>query len=123
MLEPVQASQEGSLPRGAAAASAQSPVFSPGGQALVNFLSRHSRHCPRGLSQDMGTLCARSLKNHQKVNSMGSEIYYSYLCANLNGISFVISSSSSKKRALQCIRWRHCINLSKKNEPPFCLHL
>ena len=85
MLEPVQASQEGSLPR-AAAASAQSPVFSPGGQALVNFLSRHSRHCPRGLSQDMGTLCARSLKNHQKVNSMGSfmtirtEIYYSYLC-------------------------------------------
>ena len=74
MLEPVQASQEGSLPRhrGGGAVSAQSPVFSPGGQALVNFLSRHSRHCPRGLSQEMGTLCARSLKNHQKVNSMGS---------------------------------------------------
>ena len=38
----------------AAAAAPRRPVFSPGGQALVNFLSRHSRHWPRGPNQDTG---------------------------------------------------------------------
>ena len=37
-----------------AAATPRRPVFSPGGQALVNFLSRHSRHWPRGPNQDTG---------------------------------------------------------------------
>ena len=32
--------------------SSAQPVFSPSGQALVNFLSRHSRHWPQGPKHD-----------------------------------------------------------------------